>query len=183
MALFKLPAVLMYYLRQWWVRFNLRRRGIRLGNSVAVKGHCQIDGKVEIGSNVIIQSAIIDGRGGVTIGSNVIIDQATIITAQHDIDSPTYPVEYNQVEIGDYAILYYHSTILPGCKVGKGAVVGAGAIVAHDVPDMAVVVGNPARIIRSRKDIHSECDINVMGGFGIRKRLMRELEKLFSKQE
>lgn len=60
---FKLSTILVFYLTQWLRRVNLRRRGIRINNSTVIKGHCKIAGNVEIGSNTIIQSAIIDGRG------------------------------------------------------------------------------------------------------------------------
>jgi len=86
------------------------------------------------------------------------------------------------VEIGDYAILYSHSITLPGHKISRGAVVGAGAVVAHDVPDMAVVVGSPARVVRYRKDIHSECDLLIMGGYNFRKQSRKYLAKLVGKQ-
>ena len=41
------------------------------------------------------------------------------------------------------------ATILPGVTVGKNAIVGAASVVTHDVPDYAVVVGNPARVIKT----------------------------------
>ena len=42
--------------------------------------------------------------------------------------------------------------VLPGIRIGKGSVIGAGAIVTKDVPPFSICVGNPARIIRSRND-------------------------------
>ena len=52
--------------------------------------------------------------------------------------------------------------ILPGITIGVGAVVGAGAVVTKDVPDQAVVVGNPARILRSRHTkVHSRDHLDI----------------------
>lgn len=56
----------------------------------------------------------------------------------------------NDVWIGNRAI------ILPGVKIGNGAIIGAGAVVSKDVPDMAVVVGNPARIVKFRNNEKDE---------------------------
>lgn len=57
----------------------------------------------------------------------------------------------NRLTIGNDVWLGYNSVILPGVKrIGDGAVIGAGAIVTKDVPDFAVVVGNPARVVRYR---------------------------------
>lgn len=153
-----------------------------MAQSTMIQGKCHLTGgTMSIGAETIIQSSHLDGRGGLKIGRNVIIDQATILTAQHDIDSPLYPTVYLSVEIGDYAVLYCHCVILPGCKIGRGAVVGAGAVVAHDVPDKAVVVGNPARVIRYRKDIHSECDLLSMGGYNFQKQSKKYLANFFDK--
>jgi acetyltransferase-like isoleucine patch superfamily enzyme len=54
-----------------------------------------------------------------------------------------------------YARIGAHATLLPGVVVGRGALVGAGSVVTKDVPDNAVVVGNPARVIKEVGDL--EC--------------------------
>lgn len=56
------------------------------------------------------------------------------------------------VQVGRCADIYTGAVILPRVKIGEGAVVGAGAVVRKDVPDYAVVVGNPARIIKDRRE-------------------------------
>lgn len=53
--------------------------------------------------------------------------------------------------IGDNVIIGTHSQIIGNVKIGNNAVVGAGAIVTHDVPDNVVVVGNPAKILIKNK--------------------------------
>lgn len=52
------------------------------------------------------------------------------------------------VLVGDAALVGTNATVLPRVKIGRSATVGAGAVVTEDVPDYAVVVGNPARVIR-----------------------------------
>jgi len=53
--------------------------------------------------------------------------------------------------IDDGAWIGARVILLPGVRVGKHAVVGAGSVVTHDVPDHAVVAGSPARLVRIRK--------------------------------
>jgi sugar O-acyltransferase (sialic acid O-acetyltransferase NeuD family) len=55
-----------------------------------------------------------------------------------------------QVSIGDFATIGTNATVLPGIRIGTGAYVGAGAVVTRDVPDYAVTVGSPARVIRTQ---------------------------------
>jgi acetyltransferase-like isoleucine patch superfamily enzyme len=60
-------------------------------------------------------------------------------------------VERSKCWIGHDSWVGANVTILPGCsRIGIGAAIGAGSVVTHDVPDFAVVAGNPARIIRTR---------------------------------
>lgn len=53
--------------------------------------------------------------------------------------------------IGDNVVIGTHAQLIGNVKIGNNSIVGAGAIVTHDVPDNVVVVGNPARILKSNK--------------------------------
>ena len=57
-----------------------------------------------------------------------------------------------QIIIGNDVWIGAHATIMGGVKIGNGAVIGAGAVVAKDVPPYAIVLGNPARVIKYRFD-------------------------------
>ncbi len=76
--------------------------------------------------------------------------EVMIYTLQHNIDSPTFDVVGGPVIIEDYVYIGPRAIILPGLRIGYGAVVGAGAVVTRDVPPFAVVGGVPAEFIRER---------------------------------
>lgn len=113
--------------------------------------------RISIGAGTCVNKrCVIDGRGGVNIGKNVDIAQETNIwSEQHDYNSPDYTAVCKQVVIEDYVWLASRSTILPGVKIGRGAVVACGAVVTKDVPPLAIVAGVPAKVIGYRKDIMS----------------------------
>jgi len=68
-------------------------------------------------------------------------------------DAPVKNVVTLPLQIADDAWIGARSLILPGCgRIGRGAVVAAGSVVTRDVPDYAVVAGNPARLVRNRID-------------------------------
>ena len=60
--------------------------------------------------------------------------------------------QYQPVLIEDDVWIGARAIILPGLRIGKGAIVGAGSVVTKDVPPYAICVGNPARVIKSRID-------------------------------
>lgn len=74
------------------------------------------------------------------------------MTAEHDIDDPYFVGTEAPVHIGDYAWISSRATILPGVRIGNGAVVAAGAVVTKDVPDYTVVGGVPAKLIGVRNN-------------------------------
>lgn len=95
--------------------------------------------------------AFLDGREGLVIGACVnIASEVCIYTQEHDIDDPDFRAVGGPVVIEDYAYLGSRVTILPGVRIGVGAVVASGAVVTKDVPPFMLVGGVPARIIRER---------------------------------
>ena len=100
-ALIKLFDFFRWYLYQKWFHYRMQKMGVSLARTAMIKGKCQITGgTISIGPETIIQSSFLDGRGGLKIGRNVIMDQATILTAQHDVDSPLYPTIYQPWRLG-----------------------------------------------------------------------------------
>lgn len=94
---------------------------------------------------------VLDARGGLTIGSNCnISSEVAIWTAEHDLQSPDFSYSPAPVIIGDYVWISYRAIIMPGVRVGSGAVIAAGAIVTKDVPAFTVVAGVPAKKIGER---------------------------------
>jgi acetyltransferase-like isoleucine patch superfamily enzyme len=111
---------------------------------------------VTVGAHSIIgQDCLIDARRGVEIGNNVNISTGvSIFTLQHDVQSPMFDVVGGPVIVEDYAWLSYRCIILPGVRIGKGAVVAAGSVVTKDVDAYTMVGGIPAKKIGERnKDL------------------------------
>lgn len=96
--------------------------------------------------------------GGITIGEGTIFSHDIQVMARNHVydDAALQSVPYDyryknkKVVIGNFCWLGARVTILPGITIGDGAVVGAGSVVAHDVPKGAVVAGNPAKILKYR---------------------------------
>ncbi len=104
------------------------------------------------GNNSIGKNVVLDARKGLVINEGVTIASQVIIwTLHHDYNDPDFATEGEKVEIGDYAWICSRVVILPGVKIGKGAIVASGAIVTKNVPDYAIVGGVPAKIIGERK--------------------------------
>ena len=113
-----------------------------------------ISNYVEIGDGtVVMANAVINSSS--KIGEHCIINTAAVI--EHDVSisdfvhiSPSATITGN-VEIGEGCHIGAGATIIPGIKIGEWVTIGAGATVISDVPDFAVVVGNPGRIIKYNK--------------------------------
>ena len=90
------------------------------------------------------------GRGGITIGNDVFIGpKVNLITINHDPNPENRSATYGRpIVIEDKAWIGINSTILPGVRIGYGAIVGAGSVVTKDVSPMTIVAGNPAKFIK-----------------------------------
>lgn len=137
---------------------KLRKSGAVIGERNSLTRQCRIGGgrNLVIGNCCSFQDVEIDTRASVKIGSHVIIgDRSRIITCSHNVDDPEWTFKQYGVKIDDYVWIASNAIILPSCRhIGRGAVIGTGAVVAKDVPDMAIVVGNPATVLRYRRCVH-----------------------------
>ncbi len=112
-----------------------------------------------IGKNTYIgeYNNIRAGGGRIVIGDKCLISQhITITAANHTIHQGMYIVDQpwstvnNYVVIGNDVWIGANALVLPGVKIGNGAVIGGGSVVTKDIPANAVAVGNPAKVIKYR---------------------------------
>ncbi len=132
-----------------------RLAGVKIGPGSAIHMWANFfqPKNITIGQDTIVgDHTFLDGRAKLTIGNHVsIASQVLIYNSEHDIHSPNFDPLEEPVEIGDYVFIGARAIILPGVKIGKGAVVAAGAVVTKDIPEMAIVGGVPAKKIGQRK--------------------------------
>ena len=110
--------------------------GVSIGEGTVVGDHCFMDGRalLKVGNNVDIASDVM------------------IYNSEHDINSEGFDPIEEPVEIDDYVFVGPRAIILPGVKIGKGAVIGAGAVVTKNVEPFKIVGGIPAKEIGERKN-------------------------------
>lgn len=130
---------------------------VYIGHNAILKGY--YNNKMVIGAGTWIgQQCFFHSAGGISIGRNVGIGPAVkIITSYHAEEGVEKPILHSRVEFAPVVIeddgdIGVGAIILPGVTVGRGAQIGAGAVVTRDVPAYAVAAGVPARVLRSRKD-------------------------------
>lgn len=109
---------------------------------------------IKIGEGSIIGDRVfLDGRAKLTIGNHVdIASNVLIYNSEHDIEAEDFSAREEPVEIDDYVFIGPRVIILPGVKIGKGAIVAAGAVVSKNVPNFAIAGGVPAKTIGERKN-------------------------------
>lgn len=137
------------------IRFRYPKT-IEIGNGVVISGDVELSrGEIESGRLIIEDGSSIDKgcfvdySGGIIIRRNAHIAwNVYISTHDHGYDYHNVPVG-KSLEIGENAFVGAKSMILHNCsRIGNNAVVGTGSVVTKDVPDFAIVAGNPAKIIK-----------------------------------
>ena len=137
-------------------KFFFRLTGAKIGKNsyihMGVRFFLPIN--ITIGEGTIIGDHVfLDGRAFLRIGNNVdIASQVLIYNSEHDVDSEGFDPIEEPVEIADYVFIGPRAIILPGVKIGRGAVIGAGAVVTKDVEPFKIVGGVPAKVIGERKN-------------------------------
>lgn len=157
------------------IRSKEETKYLTIGEDCVIDGTITLlNGKMEVGDRVVVNEGTkFICTAGITIGNDVLISWGcTIVDSNmHSLDSNErlkdtqntrkeienntigQNVDYSVIKsspiiIKDKAWIGFNSIIMKGVTIGEGAVIGAGSVVTNDVPDYAVVGGNPAKIIK-----------------------------------
>lgn len=95
-------------------------------------------------------------RGRVVIGDDVTLGPRAMVTAANYRFNDGQPVRANamdekEIVIGDDVWIGAYAIVLPGARIGRGAIIGAGSVVTGTIPDWAIAVGSPARVVGQRR--------------------------------
>jgi acetyltransferase-like isoleucine patch superfamily enzyme len=151
----------------WLKKRTLKKQGVVIHNNTVFSGldflgkaviepYCRVSGDplITIGDNFYLNAGC-HIQGNITFGRDVMIGPKTVIWGRdHEmkLDQPMKNQAHikEDIIIGDDVWIAASVTILKGVKIGKGAVIGAGSVVIKDIPEYAIAVGNPARVIKYR---------------------------------
>jgi maltose O-acetyltransferase len=147
------------YLNQYLRGILARQVCSRCGRKVKLLFGARLNSRMEIGSNTSIGPNFFPMcYGKLVIGDDVLISaDVLIVDTSHSFQSLDRPIcrqgwdQPEPVVVGNGVWIGARSIILPGVKLGEHSIIAAGSVVTKDVEPYAIVGGNPARLIRSRK--------------------------------
>jgi len=138
-------------------------KNIELGSNSYFGHNCKIfaseSSKVKIGSKASINSNVMinaRGKGRIIIGDNVLIGPNVVLRSNnHSFETTKMPIidqgmNEGEIIINDDVWIGSNAVILPNCKIGKGVIIAAGAVVTSDVESYSVIGGVPANLIKKR---------------------------------
>lgn len=142
-------------LKQGLFHWQLRRGGAKIEGSAFFSDAGMISGRLDqlvVGEHSFVGRADISVHASLSIGACVCInDGARLLTASHDVTSSQWATVAKPIIIEDHVWIATNAIVLPGVRLGRGAVVGAGAVVSKDVPPLGIVAGNPAVLLNKRR--------------------------------
>lgn len=151
------------FLRSLWNYLYVKSKVAKFSKGFKC-GHnfpCAVSKKTYIEENVSIGSCYVMGAGNFYIGKNTHIGPMLIVTTDnHNYKGDAIPFDktvlVKDVEIGENCWLGVNVTLLPGTKIGEGAIIQAGSVVHGEIPPLAIAGGNPAKVFKYRDQEHYE---------------------------
>ncbi|MBD3355135.1 acetyltransferase [Candidatus Woesearchaeota archaeon] len=140
----------------------------KVGKKVFIFGpfRCGAPENISVGNEVVFSNnCVVGGDYGVSIGNFVMIGQnTTIVSSNHGHQLKGVPMLRQEmygskVLINDDVWIGANAVILPGVKIGQGAIIAAGSVVTKDIEPYTIAAGNPAKPIKKR---FSDSDINIL---------------------
>ena len=116
-----------------------------IGEDCNICDYVFVENDVVIGNRVTIKCGV-QIWDGITLENDVFVGPNATFTNDNFPRSKSYPKEFKRTVVNSGASIGANATILAGITIGKNAMVGAGSVVTKDVPQNAIVVGNPAKI-------------------------------------
>lgn len=159
LSFFMPTARLRKYVRKRIVLFfwtYLAKKQVKFcGEDFFATARCRLSTQTEIGEGVSLGGVSIYGGGGVKFGDHVSTGPNLVIQTQsHEYEGEMLPYgigyRVKDVVIGDSVWIGMNVLILPGAKIGEGAIIQAGSVVHGEVPPCAIVGGNPAKVFAWR---------------------------------
>lgn len=120
--------------------------GAQIGENCNINCHTFIENDVVIGNNVTVKSGVYLWNG-IKIEDNVFIGPNVTFTNDSKPRSKEYPLQFQGIKIKKNASIGAGSIILGGVELGEYSLIGAGALVTKSVPDYALMIGAPAKIV------------------------------------
>lgn len=129
------------------------------GHGASIREDNVIGDDCSVGTNAVLEFGNRVGHGCrihslaflelVTLGHHVFVGPKTVFTDDpHPMGCPRYRECKGGAVVGNYVKIGANVTVLPGVRIGDGALIGAGSVVVHDIPAGMVAAGNPARVIK-----------------------------------
>jgi acetyltransferase-like isoleucine patch superfamily enzyme len=128
-------------------QYSVVLAGAKIGENCNICAHTLVEGNVTIANNVTVKSGVFLWDG-ITLEDDVFVGPNATFTNDKMPRSKCYPDAFLRTLVKRGASVGANATILPGITIGEFSMVGAGAVVTKDVPPYAVVIGNPAKIVK-----------------------------------
>jgi acetyltransferase-like isoleucine patch superfamily enzyme len=134
---------------------------IVIGAHTSLQRHCSVVGDVEIGRGCLFAPNVFVSSGAHHFDTWPALP-IRVQEERRSADPALRPLDSRTVQIGDDCWLGVNAVVQPGVTVGRGAVIGANAVVTRDVPPYSVVGGVPARLLRSRLEFAPPLELDGM---------------------